>query len=129
MPYVTARDSTRLYYEEPGTGSPILFLHEFARHRFAALAQFRRSRGRGPWQACLTRLPKLQPINQGYLGVRRAACKGRFPHPRRPKFQKRPYFSVDGAHGQGAKYAAKTLTKLCRSGQYAASGRISKYCP
>lgn len=30
MPYVTARDSTRLYYEEAGTGSPILFLHEFA---------------------------------------------------------------------------------------------------
>jgi 3-oxoadipate enol-lactonase len=30
MPYATARDSTRLYYEEAGTGSPILFLHEFA---------------------------------------------------------------------------------------------------
>jgi len=30
MPYATARDSTRLYYEETGTGSPILFLHEFA---------------------------------------------------------------------------------------------------
>jgi proline iminopeptidase len=30
MPYVTARDSTRLYYEEAGSGSPILFLHEFA---------------------------------------------------------------------------------------------------
>jgi 3-oxoadipate enol-lactonase len=30
MPYVTARDSTRLYYEEAGSGSLILFLHEFA---------------------------------------------------------------------------------------------------
>jgi 3-oxoadipate enol-lactonase len=30
MPFATARDSTRLYYEEAGTGSPILFLHEFA---------------------------------------------------------------------------------------------------
>jgi 3-oxoadipate enol-lactonase len=30
MPYVTARDSTRLYYEEVGSGSPILFVHEFA---------------------------------------------------------------------------------------------------
>src|SRR5258708_26424801 len=30
MPYATARDSTRLYYEEAGTGSPVLFLHEFA---------------------------------------------------------------------------------------------------
>lgn len=30
MPYATARDSTRLYYEEAGAGSPILFVHEFA---------------------------------------------------------------------------------------------------
>ena len=30
MPYATARDKTRLYYEEAGSGSPILFLHEFA---------------------------------------------------------------------------------------------------
>ena len=30
MPYATARDMTRLYYEEAGSGSPILFLHEFA---------------------------------------------------------------------------------------------------
>jgi proline iminopeptidase len=30
MPYASARDKTRLYYEEAGHGSPILFLHEFA---------------------------------------------------------------------------------------------------
>jgi 3-oxoadipate enol-lactonase len=30
MPYATARDTTRLYYEEAGSGSPILFVHEFA---------------------------------------------------------------------------------------------------
>jgi proline iminopeptidase len=30
MPYAGARDTTRLYYEEAGHGSPILFLHEFA---------------------------------------------------------------------------------------------------
>jgi 3-oxoadipate enol-lactonase len=30
MPYVTARDATRLYFEEAGSGSPILFVHEFA---------------------------------------------------------------------------------------------------
>jgi pimeloyl-ACP methyl ester carboxylesterase len=30
MPYATARDATRLYYEESGSGSPILFVHEFA---------------------------------------------------------------------------------------------------
>jgi proline iminopeptidase len=30
MPQATASDSTRLYYEETGIGTPILFLHEFA---------------------------------------------------------------------------------------------------
>lgn len=29
MPYITARDGTRLYYEEAGSGTPILFVHEF----------------------------------------------------------------------------------------------------
>jgi 3-oxoadipate enol-lactonase len=30
MPYATARDTTRLYFEEAGSGSAILFVHEFA---------------------------------------------------------------------------------------------------
>lgn len=30
MPYATARDGTRLYYEETGRGTPIVFVHEFA---------------------------------------------------------------------------------------------------
>lgn len=30
MPYATAPDSVRLYYEEVGQGTPILFVHEFA---------------------------------------------------------------------------------------------------
>ena len=30
MPYATASDGTRLYYEETGNGQPILFVHEFA---------------------------------------------------------------------------------------------------
>ncbi len=30
MPYVTTDDSVRLYYEEAGSGFPILFVHEFA---------------------------------------------------------------------------------------------------
>ena len=30
MPYVTAKDGTRLYYEECGTGTPIVFVHEYA---------------------------------------------------------------------------------------------------
>ena len=30
MPYATTKDNVKLYYEEAGTGSPILFCHEFA---------------------------------------------------------------------------------------------------
>jgi pimeloyl-ACP methyl ester carboxylesterase len=30
MPYVSAPDGTRLYYEETGSGTPIVFVHEFA---------------------------------------------------------------------------------------------------
>jgi 3-oxoadipate enol-lactonase len=30
MPYATTSDNVRLYYEEAGSGSPILFIHEFA---------------------------------------------------------------------------------------------------
>lgn len=29
MPYLNARDGTRLYYEEAGSGTPIVFVHEF----------------------------------------------------------------------------------------------------
>ena len=30
MPYATTTDNVRLYYEEAGSGTPILFSHEFA---------------------------------------------------------------------------------------------------
>jgi pimeloyl-ACP methyl ester carboxylesterase len=30
MPHITARDETRLYYEEAGSGSPLIFVHEYA---------------------------------------------------------------------------------------------------
>ncbi|MBN8920957.1 MAG: alpha/beta hydrolase [Rhizobiales bacterium] len=30
MPHASARDGTKLYYEEAGSGTPILFVHEFA---------------------------------------------------------------------------------------------------
>ncbi|HEY6029561.1 MAG TPA: alpha/beta hydrolase [Gaiellaceae bacterium] len=30
MPHASARDGTRLYYEEAGSGTPVLFIHEFA---------------------------------------------------------------------------------------------------
>ena len=30
MPYATTADNVKLYYEETGKGTPILFVHEFA---------------------------------------------------------------------------------------------------
>jgi len=30
MPFVTAKDGVRLYYEETGSGTPVVFVHEFA---------------------------------------------------------------------------------------------------
>jgi len=30
MPHITAQDGTRLYYEEAGSGSSIIFVHEYA---------------------------------------------------------------------------------------------------
>jgi pimeloyl-ACP methyl ester carboxylesterase len=30
MPYATAADGTKLYYEETGTGTPVVFVHEYA---------------------------------------------------------------------------------------------------
>ena len=30
MPHITARDGTRLYYEEAGDGTPVVFVHEYA---------------------------------------------------------------------------------------------------
>ena len=30
MPHAVAKDSVRLHYEEAGSGTPIIFLHEFA---------------------------------------------------------------------------------------------------
>src|SRR6266851_9811007 len=75
------------------------------------VGSIRAVQGRRTMTSLLDALPKLRPINHGYLGVRRAARRECFPHQRRAKFQKRPYFSVDGAHGQGAKYAAKYANK------------------
>src|SRR5215510_12551126 len=30
MPHIAARDGTRLYYEEAGVGTPVVFVHEYA---------------------------------------------------------------------------------------------------
>jgi 3-oxoadipate enol-lactonase len=30
MPHIAARDGIRLYYEEAGVGTPVIFVHEYA---------------------------------------------------------------------------------------------------
>ncbi len=42
MPYATTDDGVRLYYEETGSGSPLLFIHEFARDHRSWEPQVRR---------------------------------------------------------------------------------------
>src|SRR3979490_2878257 len=41
MPHVTPDDGTRLYYEETGSGIPVIFVHEFAGDHRAWEAQVR----------------------------------------------------------------------------------------
>jgi pimeloyl-ACP methyl ester carboxylesterase len=41
MPHITARDGTRLYYEEAGSGTPIVFVHEFGGDHRSWEAQMR----------------------------------------------------------------------------------------
>jgi pimeloyl-ACP methyl ester carboxylesterase len=42
MPYVKAKDSVRLYFEESGTGTPVVFVHEYAADYRAWEPQMRR---------------------------------------------------------------------------------------
>jgi len=41
MPHISARDGTRLYYEEAGSGTPIVFVHEFGGDHRSWEAQMR----------------------------------------------------------------------------------------
>jgi pimeloyl-ACP methyl ester carboxylesterase len=41
MPHVTTSDGIRLYYEETGTGDPLIFLHEFGGHHLSWEPQVR----------------------------------------------------------------------------------------
>ena len=85
MPYATTKDNVKLYYEEAGSGTPILFGHEFAgdhrnwedQMRFfeatGGLARpFMRSPERGAdtvvWAASS---PELDGVTGGYFHDRR----------------------------------------------------------
>ena len=52
MPHVTTDDGVRLYYEEVGTGDPIVFVHEFA----------------GDWRSYETQLP-AQILSRSTAGM------------------------------------------------------------
>ena len=41
MPYATTNDGVKLYYEETGSGAPIVFVHEFAADHRSWEAQMR----------------------------------------------------------------------------------------
>ena len=41
MPFVQTDDGVRLYYEEAGSGDPILFVHEFGGHHLSWEPQIR----------------------------------------------------------------------------------------
>lgn len=51
MPFATAKDGCQLYFEEHGTGTPILFIHEFADDHRAWEAQVRLF---SRWYRCIT---------------------------------------------------------------------------
>src|SRR4030088_1424745 len=95
---------------------PSLCAFEAATASARRVGSTRDVQGRRTMTSLLDTLPKPRPINRGYPGVHRAARRGCFPHQSRPTFQERPSFSVDGAHGQGAKYAAKYANKAVKIG-------------
>jgi pimeloyl-ACP methyl ester carboxylesterase len=51
MPLITTDDDVKLYYEETGTGDPILFLHEFGGHYLSWEPQVRYF---SRWYRCIT---------------------------------------------------------------------------
>lgn len=51
MPLITTDDDVKLYYEETGTGDPILFLHEFGGHHLSWEPQVRYF---SRWYRCVT---------------------------------------------------------------------------
>jgi pimeloyl-ACP methyl ester carboxylesterase len=51
MPLITTDDDVKLYYEETGTGDPILFLHEFGGHHLSWEPQVRYF---SRWYRCIT---------------------------------------------------------------------------
>ena len=56
MPYAATKDNVRLYFEEAGAGTPIIFVHEFAADHTNWEPQMRYfSRGHADFYAALAR--------------------------------------------------------------------------
>ena len=49
MPHAIAKDGTRLYYEEAGSGTPVVFVHEFAATTVAGNRSCASSRATSCW--------------------------------------------------------------------------------
>jgi hypothetical protein len=45
MPHISTDDGVKLYYEEAGSGTPVVFVHEFAATTAAGSLSFATSRG------------------------------------------------------------------------------------
>ena len=123
MPYATTDDGVKLYYEETGTGTPIVFVHEFAgdhrswepqvRHFCAALPLHRLQRAR------LSALRRAGGRRQLFAGARArrhprgARCTGD-----RQGAHRRP---VDGRLRHAAFRLHLSATARCRSSSPAAA--------
>ena len=59
MPHLTTDDGIRLYYEEAGSGAPLVFAHEFAKRSApqskAQQQEDQQRRDRGPRLVCVER--------------------------------------------------------------------------
>ena len=74
MPHITARDGTRLYYEEAGQGTPVVFVHEYAGglpHLGDADAAFLpRRTAASPTASAVIRHPMFQTIRTNTARIR-----------------------------------------------------------
>ena len=69
MPHITARDGSRLYYEEAGQGTPVVFVHEYAATTAPGSRRCGVSRGRiaaSPTASAVIRHPIFQTIRDKY---------------------------------------------------------------
>ena len=72
MPMITSMDGTRLYYEEAGTGTPVVFVHEFAGDYRTWEPQMRYF-ARSHFPRAVIRLPTCRAIRRAIAKTSRAA--------------------------------------------------------